>query len=254
MVNENEMIEWAKKHFAEMSIGGIWMPEGSGLTYQKLEETRTGKGSAKWRLVRRIDNEQTLSNHEKMKVLMFDAGFICEDKDAEVIPEPRSMEEAQIQELQMKREIAQTWADTDGTLLIDMDLENVWAEYIEDKEVMLDNGETTSVEIWAYRPTNPNTGEVVSIDPDDYHMLMGDQYFMRFKSIVPSVAGTDYHVYSALSRQDMVEFIDAGGQGEGIGSKLGDTIDGKVPPWMWGTYCAVDSRNSLKDSVKEEEE
>lgn len=247
MVNENDMIEWAKKHFAEMSVGGIWMPEGSGLTYQKLEEK-------KWRLVRRIDNEQTLSNHERMKVLMFDAGFMVDDKDAEVIPEPRSMEEAQIQELQMKREIAQTWADTDGTLLIDMDLENVWPEYVEDKEIMLDDGETTSVEIWAYRPTNPNTGEVVSIDPDDYHMLMGDQYFMRFKSIVPSVTGTDYHVYSALSRQDMVEFIDAGGQGEGIGSKLGDTIDGKVPPWMWGTYCAVDSRNSLKDSVKEEEE
>tara|TARA_R100000656_G_scaffold29869_1_gene26170 strand:- start:570 stop:1316 length:747 start_codon:yes stop_codon:yes gene_type:complete len=248
MVNENEMIEWAKKHFAEMSIGGIWMPEGSGLTYQKLEETRTGKGSAKWRLVRRIDNEQTLSNHEKMKVLMFDAGFICEDKDAEVIPEPRSMEEAQIQELQMKREIAQTWADTDGTLLIDMGLENVWPEYVEDREVMLDDGETTSVEIWAYRPTNPNTGEVVSIDPDDYHMLMGDQYFMRF-----CISHDDEGVqFRALSRQEMVEYIDAGNEGIGIGSKIKinfkhGVVEDKVPPWMWGTYCE-------ETDIKEEEE
>jgi len=249
MVNENDMIEWAKKHFAEMSIGGIWMPEGSGLTYQKLEEK-------KWRLVRRIDNEQTLSNHDKMKVLMFDAGFMMDDKDAEVIPEPRSMEEAQIQELQMKREIAQTWADTDGTLLIDMDLENVWAEYIEDKEVMLDNGETTSVEIWAYRPTNPNTGEVVSIDPDDYHMLMGDQYFMRFcvSNYLQGMPMNDISTvqFRALSRQEMVEYIDAGNEGIGIGSKIKihfkhGVIEDKVPPWMWGTYCE-------ETDIKEEEE
>lgn len=249
MVNENEMIEWAKKHFAEMSVGGIWMPEGSGLTYQKLEEK-------KWRLVRRIDNEQTLSNHEKMKVLMFDAGFMVDDKDAEVIPEPRSMEEAQIQELQMKREIAQTWADTDGTLLIDMDLENVWPEYVEDKEIMLDDGETKTVEIWAYRPTNPNTGEVVSIDPDDYHMLMGDQYFMRF--VVPATIsginlGEAVRVqFRALSRQEMVEHIDAGNEGIGIGSKIKinfkhGVVEDKVPPWMWGTYCE-------ETDIKEEEE
>lgn len=240
MTKDSELMKWAKKHFAEMKVGGVWMPEGSGLTYQKIDEK-------KWKLVRMVDNEQTKSNHDRMRVLMFDTGYIIEDEDAEVVPEPRTMEEAQIQEMQMKREIAQTWADSDGTLLIDMDLKNVWPEYIEDREIMLDNGDTTSVEIWAYRAINPNTGGIVSIDPDDYHMLMGDQYFMRFKSIVPRVAGTDYHVYSALSRQDMVEFIDAGGQGEGIGSKLGDTIDGKVPPWMWGTYCAVDSRNNLKE-------
>ena len=90
-----EVVEWAKGFFAEMKIGGVWMPEGSGLTYQKEEKK-------KWKLVRRIDNEESLTNHEKMKVLMFDAGYIMSDTDAELIPEPRSTEEAYALEIQMK--------------------------------------------------------------------------------------------------------------------------------------------------------
>ena len=241
MTKDSELMKWAKKHFAEMKVGGVWMPEGSGLTYQKIDEK-------KWKLVRMVDNEQTKSNHDRMRVLMFDTGYIIEDEDAEVVPEPRTMEEAQIQEMQMKREIAQTWADSDGTLLIDMDLKNVWPEYIEDREIMLDNGDTTSVEIWAYRAINPNTGGVVSIDPDDYHMLMGDQYFMRF-----CISHDEERVqFRALSRQEMVEYIDAGNEGIGIGSKIKvhfkhGVVEDKVPPWMWGTYCE-------EIHMKEEEE
>ena len=32
---ERELIEWAKEHFSQMSVGGVWMPEGSGLVYVK---------------------------------------------------------------------------------------------------------------------------------------------------------------------------------------------------------------------------
>jgi len=243
-MEETELIEWAKKHFAEMNIGGVWMPEGSGLAYQKSEKR-------KWKLIRRIDNEESLFNHNKMKVLMFDAGYVVNDTDAEIMPEPESMEEAHAQEIAMKREIAQLWTDSDGTLLIDMDLENVWPEFVEDKEMMLDNGETTSIEIWAYKPTNPNTGEQLSIDPDDYHLLMGDQYFMRF-CVPSSLSLSQIQQFRALSRQEMVEYIDAGNEGIGIGSKIkvhfkNGVVEDKVPPWMWGTYCE-------ETDIKEEEE
>jgi len=226
-MKEMELIKWAKKHFAEMNIGGVWMPEGSGLTYQKSEEKI-------WKLIRRIDNEESLFNHNKMKVLMFDAGYHLDDTDVEIVSEPKSIEEAHAQEITMKREIAQSWTDSDGTLLIDMDLKNVCPEFIENKEIMLDDGETTSIEIWAYKPTNPNTGKKLNIDPDDYHLLMGDQYFMRFNAWSMQ--------FRALSRQEIVEYIDAGNEGVAIGSKItvdydGDVLEGKVPPWMWGTYC-----------------
>ncbi len=216
-----ELIAWAKEHFAQMSIGGVWMPEGSGLSYVKMDDK-------KWRLKSMIDSDESRENHDRMKTLMWDVGVVIVDDEPSILPVPQSPEEAYMQEVHMKREVAQSWADKDGTLLVEMGLENVFAEYVEDKEVLLESGDTHNVEMWAYKPTNPNTGEQLSIDPDDYHLLMGDKYFMRFKH--------EGVVYSALSRQEMVESIDAGETGEGVGSKIGDT---KVPPWMWGTYCST---------------
>jgi hypothetical protein len=223
-----ELIDWAKGHFSQMSVGGVWMPEGSGLTYVKVDEK-------KWRLKSMIDTDESKANHDRMKMLMWDVGIVIIDDEPSMLPVPTSAEEAYMQEVHMKREIAQSWADKDGTLLVEMGLEEVYPEYIEDKEILLENGDVQNVEIWAYKPTNSNTGEQLSIDPDDYHLLMGDEYFMRFKH-----AGI---VYTALSRQAMVEAVDAGEKGIGVGSKM---EGGKVPPWMWGTYC------SLRDGSEEE--
>lgn len=225
-----ELIEWAKGHFAEMSVGGLWMPEGSGLTYVKVNDET-------WKLRSMVDSEEARDNHSRMKVLMFDVGVKVLDKDAEIMPMPDSPEEAYMQEVHMKREIAQSWADKDGTLLKDMNMEDVWPEYVEEKEILLDNGETTTIEVWAYRTTNPNTGDTISIDPDDFHLLMGDEYFMRFR--------TKMYEYRALSRQEMVEYIDEckglGVSSTGVGSKYidgGEEGEVKIPPWLWGTYCA----------------
>lgn len=221
-----ELIEWAKAHTKEMSVGGIWMPEGSGLTYIKVDDDT-------WKLNSMVDNDEAKDNHNRMKVLMFDVGVKVLDDEAEILPMPENTNDAYRQELAVKQQIAQSWADKDGTRLLDMGLENSWPEYVEDKEILLDDGETKSVEIWVYKTTNPNTGETVSIDPDDYHLLMGDQHFMRFKVTDPMGWHT---VYRALSRQEIVEHVDAGNYGEPVGSKADN---GKVPPWMWGTYCEV---------------
>ena len=231
---DKQLVEWLKQHTADVSVGGMWMPEGSGLTYIKEDEKT-------WRLTHMIDDESVESNHTRMKTLLWDIGITMIDDEAIMRPAPTSEHEAHAQELHMKREMAQQWADTDGTRLVDMDLENTWPEYIEDKEILLDNGETTTLQIWAYRPLNPNTGEHLSIDPDDYHLLMGDKYFMRFR--------TPEYDYHALSREEMIEHIDTqkgtSVSSTGVGSKY---IEGgenqrnsdkgvKIPPWMWGTYC-----------------
>ena len=101
--------------------------------------------------------------------------------------------------------------------------------YIEDKEMLLENGDTTTIEIWGYIATNPNTDETITIDPDDYHLLMGDGNFMRMK--------VDDTILTALNREQMIAHIDGGGQVVSLGSKLEEL---KVPPWMWGTTCKVD--------------
>jgi hypothetical protein len=214
-----ELIEWAKEHFAQMSVGGLWMPEGSGLTYIKETEN-------KWRLQSMIESDEVRENHDRMKTLMWDAGVTVLDDDVAILPLPETAEEAYLQEVTMKREVAKGWADKDGTLLMDMGLENLWPEYIENREILLDDGETKSIEIWGYKALNPNTGEQIVIDPDDYHLLMGDRYFMRFRA--------KERCYIALSREEMVAYLDAGKIGVGVGSSINEV---RVPPWLWGTYC-----------------
>jgi hypothetical protein len=122
-----------------------------------------------------------------------------------------------------------------------MGLENVWPSYIEDREILLDNGDTTTIQVWAYLVTNPNTGEEIQLDPDDYHLLMGDKYFMRFR--------TSEFEFCALSREEMIEHIDTqkgtSVSSTGVGSKYIEGFFGeevKIPPWMWGTYCMLNTR------------
>ena len=225
-----ELTEWARNHFKGMNAGGVWMPEGSGLTYRKGDDKS-------WTLVQMVDSDDARDNHNRMKTLMWDAGITINDGDYKTLPQPQSAEEAHMMDLHMKRELAQTWTDKDGTLLTDMGLADVFPEFVEDREILLVDGNATSIEIWAYKALNPNTGEYISIDPDDFHLLMGDDHFMRFEAV-----GCRFF---ALTRGEMVEFIDngepRGGRGVGVGSRIGAD---RVPPWLWGSYCRVEGRSN----------
>ena len=231
---DRKLKEWAIKHFAEMNVGGIWMPDSSGLTFIKVDKST-------WSLKSKIESPEAEENLMRMRGLMADVGFVLLEDAVMVVPEPTNEEEARMLEIHMKRDVAQNWAASDGTLLKDMDLENVWPEFVEDKEIILDNGDTTTVQIWVYRPLNSNTDEYLSIDPDDYHLLMGDKYFMRFRT-------PDYE-YHALSREEMIEHIDTQKgvhvSSTGVGSKYieGGEEEVKIPPWMWGTYCMFTDRS-----------
>ena len=235
---DRKLKEWAIKHFAEMNVGGIWMPDSSGLTFIKVDKST-------WSLKSKIESPEAEENLMRMRGLMADVGFVLLEDAVMVVPEPTNEEEARMLEIHMKRDVAQNWAASDGTLLKDMDLENVWPEFVEDKEIILDNGDTTTVQIWVYRPLNPNTDEYLSIDPDDYHLLMGDKYFMRFRT-------PDYE-YHALSREEMIEHIDTQKgvhvSSTGVGSKYieGGEEEVKIPPWMWGTYCMFTDRRDEEE-------
>ena len=218
-----EMKRWMREHFANMVEGEIWMPESAGVTYQK-------KDSKTLSLIRLVDSEGVRDNHERIKAVAWDLGYTVKDDEAEIVPGPSSQIEARVQELEMQRKVAQGWADKDGTLLVDMNLDAAYPRFVEDREVLLDNGNTTSVEIWEYSLLNPNTEETLSLDPDDYHLLMGDDRYMQYMN-------ENGELLIALSRAEMIQAID-----EGYGVLVGTTdpyTDERVPPWMYGTYCAV---------------
>lgn len=241
----HELREWMKQHYEGMNPNGVWMPEGTGLTYQKTENGYT--------LVKMMDSEESRDNHDRMKILMWDIGIQVDDSDFELIPLPESLEELQSLEVEMKRDLATSWADKDGTLLTDMNLEEVWPEYIEDKEILLDDGETTTIEIWGFNALNPNTDEYITIDPHDYHLLMGDRYFLRFR--------TEEYEYRAMTREEMVTSIDDKmaasdsrermgiPRGCGVGSKYSEIENEqvKIPPWLWGSYCEFRHRGDEEE-------
>ena len=53
------------------------------------------------------------------------------------------------------------------------------------------------------------------------------------------VRATTFSMPVVEARQEMLKYADSGRKGILVGSKCPLT-QGKVPPWVWGTYCKVD--------------
>jgi hypothetical protein len=221
----DEMKQWAKEHFDSMGVGGIWSPEGAGLTYKKENDDS-------WKIVRKMNHSTVEENHMRFTSLMMSVGINMIEGDALEYEPPASPEEAYAQETSHKIEIAKSWACMCGLKLMDMDLTKGIPIFVAMKEVLMEDGETHEVEVWAYDQTC-ECGEAVSIDPDDYHLMAGDELFMRYRN-------SEGTINQAMTRRQMMQLGDEGGLGVLVGTSDPDT-DEKVPPWMWGTYCmAID--------------
>ena len=146
-----------------------------------------------WMLVQMIDSEEARVNHEKMKAIMSKVGVHTVEEGFNMVP---------------------------GS-----GLEDVWPEFVGE----LGDGH----EIWAYKTNDAITGSLISVDPEDYWMLMGDELYMRFR------AGA--HIYSAMTRDEMAVSVDMDEVGSGLAANIGTMIGGeRVPPWMYGTYCRIE--------------
>lgn len=217
--------EWGRKHFAESPISGVWSPDGTGLIFLKTDEK-------KWTLVRAVNHEATIDTLSGIRTLMFDLGYALDETDTEWDEAPKTMEEAAEIESSQKQDIANSWADEDGTKLKDMNPHETFPLYVKDNEVLLENGDTEVIEVWAYPLLNFKTGNTVDIDPDDYRLLTDDKHFMRYMN-------KEGVIIQALTRREMMEMgnaQDPDNLGVLIGSIDPDTGE-KVPPWLWGTYC-----------------
>ena len=124
---------------------------------------------------------------------------------------------------------------------MDMDLTKAYAVFVNMKEVLMEDGETHEVEVWAFDQTC-ECGEPVSIDPDDYHLMAGDELFMRYRD-------SEGTILQAMTRRQMMQLGDEGGLGVLVGTSDPNTGE-KVPPWMWGTYCAVIEEDNPKEEHK----
>ena len=59
---DRDMIEWAQRFFDRITIGDIWAPEGSGVSYVKTSENA-------WSILRMMDNSIATAHHTCFKKL-----------------------------------------------------------------------------------------------------------------------------------------------------------------------------------------
>ena len=229
-----ELKVWMLEHIGRMAPGAVWRPDGTGLRYRKVDETTLA-------LEQRIDHEQAASMHERIKAIAESVNITVADDNVMLTSPALSPEEAFRQELQEKQAIATSWATEDGTRLVDLPLEEAYPEFIGEREVLLDDGETASIDEWAIMVPHGDT--TIPMNPDDYNLLAGDDLFMRYRN--------EQGYVQALTRQQMFDYAESNRQNDRLGFLVGKTCPYtgvKVPPWMWGTYCDYDT---LIDSEEE---
>ena len=232
---DNELVEWAKGHLKGIGIGGVWAPADSGVTYIRQDEET-------FALVRIVDHPSAMEHHEKFSIIMEKSGFNVIEGDGEItVPPAMTADENAMQEYEHKQRIAQGWRCECEFPLANFDLDDRKDVFVEVKDILLSDGEVNSVEVWACIVTCPNCEKQIEMDPDDYHLLAGDAYFMRWVNS----QGTSF---LALTRNQMMELAEAGDLGVLVGKTCPHT-DERVPPWLWGTYCM-----SREASVNDEEE
>ena len=220
-----ELKVWMLEHFQTMAESAVWRPDGTGLRYRKKDTTTLV-------LEHRIDHEQSLAHHQRIKDLCNAVAIVMEDDDVMITPAALSMEEAYRQEMQERQKIASSWSCECGVYLSNMELNKADAKYVGDREILLDDGDTTSVEDWAVAVVC-ECGKEILMNPDDYNLLAGDALFMRYKN------GDGFYI-KAMTRRDMQDYAKENRLGILVGREC--PLSGvKVPPWMWGTYCMIEN-------------
>tara|TARA_B100000424_G_scaffold211440_1_gene168874 strand:+ start:377 stop:1105 length:729 start_codon:yes stop_codon:yes gene_type:complete len=237
---EPELKVWALEHFNQMAVKAVWRPEGTGCRYRKIDDQTL-------ELEHRVDHPDSINHHERITGLFAAVNIGMVDDKPMITSAALSAEEAFMQEMQERQAVAASWTNEDGVPLASLPLELAEPVYLGEREVLLDNGETHTVEDWGVSvpPLEEESSSNVIMNPDDFNLLAGDSLFMRYKS------GDNYMI--AMTRQQMFDMTKTDELGVLVGSECPDTGE-KVPPWMWGTYCMrVPITDIVSKSLGEEE-
>jgi hypothetical protein len=219
---EPELKVWALEHFNQMAEKAVWRPEGTGCRYRKIDEQTL-------ELEHRVDHPDSIHHHERITGLFASVNIGMIDDKPMVTAAALSAEEAFMQEMQERQAVAASWTNEAGVPLASLPLELAEPVYLGEREVLLDDGETHTVEDWGISVPSSDTETPVIMNPDDFNLLAGDSLFMRYK--------TDEDTFMvAMTRQQMYDTAENGELGVLVGSECPDS-GMKVPPWMWGTYC-----------------
>ena len=215
-----DLINWGNEHFASMAVDSIWSPDDSGVTFRKTDDKT-------YALVYRMNHPVSEEHYERLTILLRECGYTVEEPDdVQVVTPPLNPQAQAHMEFERRQEIARAWVCECSYPLANCDLDNTECEYVETVEAQTDTNETVPIDLWRYMLKCSNCDKVNSVDPDDFHLLAGDELFMKWNG------------YIALTRAQLKDFADAGMFDEGYDNGitvLGQERNGeRVPPWLWG--------------------
>ncbi len=225
-----ELIAWGNEHLAKIPVDGIWSPDDSGVQYRKM-------GENKYALIFMLNHPLAQEHNDKFTLLMETCGYEVEKPDGlEMVTPPIDPAAQAEMNFQNKQAIAQSWTCECGFPLANNDFSKSVAEFVETIDADTSNGNTTTIDLWRVMLSCISCGKDNHVDPDDFHLLAGDDEFMRWR-----IKDTEY---IALTREQLKDFADAGMFDDGypthtvtVMGKMKD--DERVPPWLWGISCLI---------------
>ena len=81
-----------------------------------------------------------------------------------------------------KQEVAQSWTCECGFPLANNDFSKSHYEYVETIDAETSGGGTAPIDLWRILLGCNSCGNDLTIDPDDFHLLAGDDEFMRWRN------------------------------------------------------------------------
>ena len=176
--------------------GGLWQPAGLGLSYVR-------SGDREIQLVSQENNPTSAQARIRMKLLAESIGWSVDESNVQLKDvQHLSPQEAHMQEMALRQEMAQNWKCQCGTPLSAFPLED--GKWVHDgqSEMKLPNGEVELVEQWSVAIDCPVCELRIPLEPYDYGLLAGDDAMLTYKT--PNGV-----TYTALSRPEIIERIDS---------------------------------------------
>jgi len=225
-----ELVAWGNEHFGKMPVDSVWSPDDSGVQYRKMSETN-------YALIFMLNHPLAQEHHEKFTLLMKACGYTVEKPDGLVMETPPIDPAAQAEmNFRKKQELAQSWTCECGFHLSSNDFSKALYEYVETIDSQNSDGGAVPIDLWRVVMACGGCGKHLTVDPNDFHLLAGDDEFMRWRH--------GNQQYIALTREQLKNYADEGWFDAGYSNThitvLGKFRNGvRVPPWLWGITCFI---------------
>lgn len=185
-----------------ISLGGLWEPEGHGLTYMKT-------GDREVELMVQRATSDSAQSRIRMGILLAKSGWQVKEENVQILEaEALSPQQHYMQEQMRRQEIAQTtWkcqTPDCGCLLSAFPLEKGEWKYIKQELIADEIGEEHPVEIWAVNIQCPVCDTVIAMEPLEFSMLAGDDIMMTYETPMAKL--------EALDRLSVIDAVDKGNQ------------------------------------------